>query len=442
MWKIALQPSQCLQLGFSSHYILYQHTGNTMARERVPATASRARQSGRSCGFRSPLGHHHFADNLAATKRMSLSSRLNECRAAEPSPSKPRRCRARHSSTIECSTDTDTSSDMNDSSTTDYTVNTQGRELLDSRARVLKEIAVPMVKPKDRQRYRRSSPSTSPGSSALSDLATMSDYDTPGTSAAVTPAESIAVSRKIRQPTINAVKTSGHGLVSVSANTNLQDSKGKRKRNADDDMKDQMIDDELLAEALQEQEYDALKTPHKRPLKSRVSKVLDSEDDFDESEEMSSQLKPEPASRPNTTELHHEKVKRVKRDGGMSLPKRAARESARKSITEKMSLGDTDDDEDEDSQLSAFSSGLGSEIDDSDLDTEDDLTQSNDVIAEASAAAAQVIHPTTRRRNRVRGNLSRSEATRQSMLRRGASRNTPWLNSRVSIHLTRVVGMY
>ena len=302
---------------------------------------------------------------------------------------------------------------------------------LSSTTKILEAVAVPLSRPWRGQEQRDFSETPSSISSALS--SGDDEYDTPETSAAVTPAEFGIETRKMRllgKNDPNASRTP----VSV-------DSTGKRKRGPKGATVEQVRDDAMLAQALQEEEYSSARPAEPQALRGRKSRILDSEDEADESVGSFSVVHTEdlPRSRTSSIVSSRHRAKRVKTDGHMSLPSRAARDSARKSIAEKTSTRITheDDDENEDqdlddaeSTLSAYGSDLDSELsDDSDLVTENQEEESADM-ATLATASAPVLSRRSRRgyRERIRPPASAP----QPAGRNNVSRRAGWLSSRVS----------
>ena len=185
-----------------------------------------------------------------------------------------------------------------------------------------------------------------------------------------------------------------------SGTPSLSTSNGKRKRTVEADLEDQVMEDSLLAQQLQEEEYaePEMKADSITPRRARA-RILDSENEVEDSLEISSE--PEIAASTRASSLHdRHRVKRVKAVGGVSLPSRAARDSARKSIAEKASLVIMDSDEEEDSELSEYDSEVDSELEYSDMDDEEALVDPADLAAAASITAAPETLPTARRRRR------------------------------------------
>ena len=276
-----------------------------------------------------------------------------------------------------------------------------------SGSKFLKAVAIPVSNPKKLAARSRQAPSESPSttSSALSSYRDHSiEHDTPGTSAAVTPAEFNTDGRKTSLLQGNTAK----GLLSKKRGANsltpsLAASKGKRKRTVEEDMEEQVMEDSLLAQQLQEEEYAEPVLKPVLPISRRArAKILDSEDEVDDSIEISSE--PEIATSTRASSLHdRHKVKRVKTIGGVSLPSRAARDSARKSIAEKASLVIMDSDEEDESELSEYDSEVDSELEYSDMDDDEAFVDPPDLAAAANITAAPETLPSARRRRRSPG---------------------------------------
>ena len=167
----------------------------------------------------------------------------------------------------------------------------------------------------------------------------LSEYETPGTSAVVTPAEPFSKRGQVvqRPKTLGSLPS---GRISRKAET-----KGKGKRTAEEDLVEA---DARLARALQEQEYDDSDSMplagKKRRAPLRVTEVSPSDDEQDG----------EAVSSDSGFETHQRTIqstKRVKTNSGLSLPSRAAGAKARKSLAEQTLAGIVDS---EDSALSDF----------------------------------------------------------------------------------------
>lgn len=210
--------------------------------------------------------------------------------------------------------------------------------------KVLKAVAIPSTTPTASNDGRRRVPSSQSPSSLDSNLSSTRDhsaeYDTPGTSTAVTPAE---ISMK--------------DVSMISA--------GKRKRQAMFDVDD----DARLAQALQAEEYDDIQV---KPIKkSRLSIVNDSDDD----DSMLSDLSAD-ESFDNDVNL---KVRKSKPAGRAILPSRSAREFAKRTIS-KLHIEDS-----EDESVSEFD-----ELNSDDLDDGSESGSDNDEVPTIAAAVASL----------------------------------------------------
>ncbi|MCJ1391158.1 DNA repair protein rad16 [Xylographa bjoerkii] len=295
-------------------------------------------------------------------------------------------------------------------------------------SKIFKAVAIPITSSREASQRGRPAASHSPSaaSSALSSYReTSNEDDTPFTSAAVTPAELSIDGRKTKLLTegmsnslLNNIRRRG-----ISTPSSLG-GKGKRKRTMDDETAEQVIDDEFLAQSLQEQEYAESDVRPSIPKKrGRKSKVLDSEEELDNSMEVSSQVDNDLSSRRSSIQHDRERVKRVKTIGSTSLPSRAARDSARKSIAEKASMIILDSDDEELSEMSVYDSDLDSELEYSDLD-DDDTVDPTDLATAAEITAAPQTLPSAPRRRRDRlAQTNSAEVSRRS-------RRYPWLTGR------------
>ena len=249
-------------------------------------------------------------------------------------------------------------------------------------AQVLKKVVIPASR-------------SSLGSSLSSLLDQSSDGDTPETSVAVTPAESV--------PTRGRT----HPVASIGL-TQSSLSKGKRRRTAEDDL---IEADEMLAQTLQEQEWEE-GLPRKSAPKRQRAVVFNSDDDDTSASINVSGI--EKSSDDDGTPL----MKRRRTIEQSRLPSRKARDSAQKLLASRRVLDSEDDDGSELSDVSDFALGM------LEMNGLDDTEGSEDTLDEAGVAvdgSAGLIHadggtPTsqtaagtaTRRRQR-RGRHARSE---------------------------------
>ena len=227
---------------------------------------------------------------------------------------------------------------------------------------------------------------TSIGSSLSSVRDHSSEYDTPATSAVATPAESF-----VRERTLGSqLKASGRL------------DRGKRKRAGADD---QLEADAALARSLQEREYDEEPKPGRTSRGARQGLVNDSDEGIDElfatsylatanisdaDVPLSRRTKPDrlapfpPPDRPPGKSLDRDddddeslpRRKRVKPALRASLPSRAARTSATKSLKDSGSRLIQDSDDSELSELSDTSSDASvfeSEVDSDDMEDSDEV---------------------------------------------------------------------
>lgn len=238
-----------------------------------------------------------------------------------------------------------------------------------------------------------------------------SEYDTPGTSAVATPAESaikVATSSRLTMRG-KAVTQTRHQRTLLQSGAN-----GKRKRGeADGFVEVTMEADALLAHALQEEEYQELAPSRGRPAKAR--RLIEYSEEGDHVSGSSSEFSALEAP----IDVGRSKAIKNKIGGGIALPSRAARENARKSIADKASIGILDTEDTELSDISEFDSeDLGSE--DSVGEEDEDLGQRPDIIAAPATA------PSTRRPHRFRRARTIPGST--------AARSGPdsWMSSRVN----------
>ncbi|KAI9814728.1 MAG: DNA repair protein rad16 [Pycnora praestabilis] len=299
-------------------------------------------------------------------------------------------------------------------------------------SRPFKEVAIPIKSAHELQAptQRRSRvPALSP--SSVSSLGTVngynsSEYETPGTSAVVTPAElSTKKSSVLGDPTMNSTVVRGTSKISASARAqqlrtstfSLSIVKPGLKRESIEPatVVTEMSADAQLARALQQEEYDA------RPSKRTKFEVEDSlnEDRDDDSSVLS--LRSTPASEISAPLLGTNRRRTEKSACGMKLPRRAARDIARKSIAEKAMLMVVDS---EDTDLTDFESddfqSVGSESDALEEVSDDENPASNPL-----ASVDATIASSTSRSRSSRGRPSQAairRAAAQSNLRGRAQR--------------------
>lgn len=199
----------------------------------------------------------------------------------------------------------------------------------------LKEVVIPSPSFKlPARRGRTVLPSQSPSSdgSALSSVGDQSsEYDTPGTSTAVTPAESLGKATSLA----GLAKKSAKGRsMEQGAQTGVS-----RKRKHED-----LLGDALLAQALQEEEFSE-EPPTRGIIHRRRANAIKNfdEEDLDHVE----------MDRSNSLGIGIQPSKRARVGGRSVLPARAARDSAQKSIAEKVSR-ETMDTNSDDSELSLY----------------------------------------------------------------------------------------
>ena len=275
------------------------------------------------------------------------------------------------------------------------------RGRLAASTQVLKAVAIPTQDPKTGLYHNRNTLSSrSPASTASLSSACerSSGYDTPGTSLAATPAESANKGELLFRVPSKPSSTTPLGRQNLILGLSSTGGKRKRKGTIEEPMKTDIIDsDAKLASALQAEEYDEDAMIQSKPVYRRRRRVQDSEDDIiGDSDD-------------NSVDVDQRKIKKIRVSS--RLPTRAARDSARKSIAQKASLGIADT---EDSDLSAESEYL-SELDSMDFDDESDgvdLLQPNDI---AIAAAITAAPGTTPSANRARISRRRGRHVNRNM---------------------------
>ena len=323
---------------------------------------------------------------------------------------------------------------------------------------VLKEVAIPLG-------------SRSSFSSSLSSVRDeSSEYDTPGTSTVVTPAESLM---KEGQPIKRSSRISSSNMTCHSE----QSFKGKRKRMVVDEL---LEADAILARELQEQEYGKDEQVAAKPRSVRNGLVEDSEESllsgsrgensleagdsavFDlpprkrsnrgRRKAWLSQVPPtdvegeqsqeESSTEEGNSETHMPRAKRVKTSYRNSLPSRAARQSANGSIqtrnagkvrdSEDSEMSDHSDDAslfDSDSESDAFE-----DFEDTDEEAEDgvDAPNRHTTVVAASTSSMPMAIPATGRRGTGRRGAPPSQAINRTRSRRSWQRR---IEDRVSFEM-------
>ncbi|CAF9914797.1 MAG: DNA repair protein rad16 [Alectoria fallacina] len=265
-----------------------------------------------------------------------------------------------------------------------------------------------------------------------------SEYDTPGTSVVVTPAESLVKEERPSKPPSRISS-------SIPSCQHEKPFKGKRKRLEVDEL---MEADACLARKLQEQEYGEDQELAHRPRRSRLGLIEDSEDESLLSD-FSHEHSPNPNNFPElnllssgrrnkrghkallsqaapagvegdrsqeefldedeVSEIPMPRNKRVKTNHRTSLPSRAARDSANKSIKDKISrkILDSEDSDmsDHSDDLSLFGSNIGSDAseDSEDADEEADgvvRAMNRTAVTANNSLSASTAAPATGRRGR------------------------------------------
>ena len=281
-----------------------------------------------------------------------------------------------------------------------------------------------------------------------------SEYDTPGTSVAVTPAESLMKEER-------SFKRRSRISSNVPSYLPKETFKGKRKRLEVDEL---MEADAILAHKLQEQEYRKDQEVTRGPRRVRNDPIADSEesllsdlsrdhspdpDDFPELDihtskrsnrrrprallSLSAPAEEDSLDEDETSGIPMPKNKRVKTNHRTSLPSRAARDSANKSIKDRTSRRILDS---EDSDLSDYSDDVslfGSEIaSDAFEGSEDADEEADDVVGTAdslttalvtnNSSSALTAIPGTGRISSVRRGAPSAQATNTTRGRRSWQR--------------------
>lgn len=265
-----------------------------------------------------------------------------------------------------------------------------------SAKKTLKEVVIPpssFTMPVSLSRTVTPSQSPSSDGSALSSVRDQSsEYDTPGTSTAVTPAESLG------RPTSLAglARKTGRGNLLQKAS---QISVPTKRKHED------LLEDALLARALQEEEYQ-VEQPIRGIANRRGATAIEDSDDDDDLD----LLETDEADSPG---IGIQSSKRQRVGGHSSLPARAARESAQKSVAENVSRSILDTDSD-DLGLSEYGS-------DEDIEDFNGSDVSEDEISVATGSDHQATTSTSARRRPTRSTRRRpTRPTRTHNWRRNA----------------------
>lgn len=239
----------------------------------------------------------------------------------------------------------------------------------------LKEVVIPTSNFKVSHRHgKRVLPSQSPESSfsGLSSLGgQFSDDETPETSAIMTPAESLTKRETLARPLSKPTGEKDKTQMTEAGVSN------KRKRGHVDD-------DALLAQMLQDREYQKDLSRNGLAKRRRRNAIEDSGDD----------LSPPDVIEVSSSETDHRPSKGRRTHRTLSLPSRAARESAKKSIKAEISRKILDTDSDD--------SGLSDYISAEDLDdlAESEANEDNLSAFETTASENAPTNPSHRRRGR------------------------------------------
>lgn len=179
-------------------------------------------------------------------------------------------------------------------------------ETTTSAQQVLEKVVVPMNSP----------PSVASSLSSARDQS--SEYDTPATSAVATPAESLG------KATSSVMTTGRTGKAA----------KGKRKRSEVDELVEA---DALLAKSLQEQEYDEDPQVGTKSKTARKAPIEDSDDEVSLLSDVAMGNSPDADDIDDSEEVNATTSRRRKAVPRISLPSRAARDSAKKSLKDRAS---------------------------------------------------------------------------------------------------------
>ena len=234
----------------------------------------------------------------------------------------------------------------------------------------LKEVAVPAKRSASIQTAAPSQRSSSVSSLLSSQHDLSMDYDTPSTSVVVTPADLSVKSRRSHLLSKGKISKVSNKPSQVEAEPQLKSTIRTRKRGFQAPANEDLLNsDACFAQRLQAEEYAESSVQQTKPTMKRKLRVEDSED-LGSLSELSSDDDLNCPTRSSSVESDLQKVKKIKTGGRLNLLSRAARDNARQSIADKVSLGVMDEDEDDNSLLSDYISDEDSAFE-SDMD--DDL---------------------------------------------------------------------
>ncbi|KAL8808364.1 MAG: hypothetical protein Q9182_000184 [Xanthomendoza sp. 2 TL-2023] len=358
------------------------------------------------------------------SSKARVSSQSRPTSPPPPKHSLPRRQSTRVMKEIKNSSDVDTDLDNEDyfSTVEDIDVDlVQPSPNKAAKARlkkgILKEVAIPSptFKIPNRRAHLVSSQSPSSSVSALSSVRDPSiDYETPGTSAAVTPAESLG---KGCSPSSHRSQVHRGSLLGIAKGTTAR---GKRKR--DSPGPSGFVDeDSLLARVLQEEEYaedDLRRSSTTRPFKTPAHET---DDEIGIPIELSDE---------NSVGVGPLRRKRPKLSGRSSLPSRSARDEAKRSIRRKVPQQVQDSEESAMSELSSFFSDWDTDDFEDSEAIEDDVSES-DGVGQGTSVLTTAISTTfsggaarraNRRANRISSTHTGPRGWRARMVERFGSR--------------------
>lgn len=282
--------------------------------------------------------------------------------------------------------------------------------------KVLKEVAIPLGKPTMDRVLRRGRRVAATSPSSLSSVGSSvreqsSGYETPGTSAVATPAEpavkrSLSLASSIKTTSISPplpakVNSSVRAKQLRSSKLSLNSTTSKRKR------QDEIIEededetaDAKLARILQEEEFQGGSFKRNKLTSHRELQVDNSSDESDSLSSLSSDDAVGPS-------------RRDRKDGPrFSLPTRAARDSAKKSIKEKATIAISDT---EKSDLTIFDSDEF-QTEGSDFKEDEGLSE-DEIIPTVSETQVAVSVATPRRRQRTTTRATAPAGTRRQLVR-------------------------
>ncbi|KAI9724409.1 MAG: hypothetical protein M1812_000477 [Candelaria pacifica] len=326
--------------------------------------------------------------------------------------------------------------------------------------KLLKEVVIPLKPSSTGRSSRLAHRKPAPSPSSLSSLGATpddqsSEYETPDTSAVATPAESVSTNGLLFGETSSSTARKGRKVSAVERAQQLRNSKisssenrNKRKRGWQEIIPDceDTSTDAQLARALQEQEYEDEPSKRSRTASNGSVQIGEVEDTMDEedyplltdSEDSfvdrrkgkaslrapGSTITGTPAKKPTMAKKAFGKSRKA--GNTLLLPRRTARDSAKKTISEEALLQVEDS---EDSELSEFDIQPGASDMDESIDSDLSDVENNPLAtptASVSTAAVRANRARHRRLPGVRGLEGRAQRERKKLEKQHPEVKTMW----------------